>query len=250
MFYTNTCSPVNLGCASYARSMPVEHRVAGHLGVAADEYDRTIRTFIPGYDRMVATVVHWLEGHVPADGLVVDLGAGTGALGAAVLEALPDVRVELVDIDPNMLEVAATRCAAHAGRFSVRHARFQDELPRCHAVVASLALHHVATHAEKRELYGAIRDALEPDGLVVVGDALVHADGPERRRMLEDLYAHMSRNGISRSEAEGHLAQWAEEDFYVSLPDELALIAAAGFPHPECFWRDGLIAVYGAFRDD
>lgn len=108
---------------------------------------------------MVATVVHWLEGNVPAGGLVVDLGAGTGALGAAVLEALPNVRVELVDIDPNMLEVAVTRCAAHADRIRLRHARFQDELPRCHAVVASLALHHVAVHSEKRELYRAIYDA-------------------------------------------------------------------------------------------
>jgi tRNA (cmo5U34)-methyltransferase len=228
--------------------MPVEHRVAGHLGVAADEYDRTIRTFIPNYERMVATVVHWLDGHVPADGLVVDLGAGTGALGAAVLDELPDVRVELVDIDPNMLEVAATRCSAHAGRFGVRHARFQDELPRCHAVVASLALHHVAEPAEKRELYRAIRGALEPGGLVVVADALIYPDGPERRRMIDDLFAHMAKNGISAAEAEGHLNQWAEEDFYVPLPQELGLIADAGFPRPEVFWRDGLIAVYGAFK--
>jgi SAM-dependent methyltransferase len=229
--------------------MPVEHRVAGHLGVAADDYDRTIRTFIPGYERMVATVVHWLAGHVPRDGLVVDLGAGTGALGAAVLEALPDVRVELVDIDPNMLEVAATRCAAHTGRFRVRRARFQDELPRCHAVVASLALHHVASHAEKRELYRAIWDALEPEGLVVVADALIYPHGPERRQMIDDLFAHMAENGISAGEAEGHLSQWAEEDFYVPLPDELGLIADAGFPRPDVFWRDGMIAVYGAFKD-
>ena len=228
--------------------MPVEHRVAGHLGVAADDYDRTIRRFIPGYERMVATVVHWLVGRVPADGLVVDLGAGTGALGAAVLDALPDVRVELVDIDPNMLEVAAMRCAAHAGRFHVRHARFQDALPRCHAVVASLALHHVAAQSEKRELYRVIRDALEPGGLLVVADALIYPDGPERRGMIEDLFAHMAGNGISACEAEGHLSQWAEEDVYVPLPDELALIAGAGFPRPDVFWRDGLIAVYGAFK--
>jgi len=40
-----------------------------------------------------------------------------------------------------------------------------------------------------------------------------------------------------------------EEDFYVSLPYELGLIGAAGFPRPECFWRDGMLAVYGAFKD-
>ncbi len=226
-----------------------EHRVAGHLGIAADEYDRTIRTFIPNYERMVATVVHWLDGHVPPGGLVVDLGAGTGGLAGAILDALPDVRVQLVDVDPNMLEVAAARCGAHEDRVELRHARFEDSLPRCHAVVASLALHHVDTHDEKRELYRAILTALEPGGLVVVGDFLVHPDGPERKRIYEDWYAHMERSGISRTEAEAHFAAWAQEDFYVSLPDELALIADAGFPHPECFWRDGGIAVYGAFKD-
>jgi SAM-dependent methyltransferase len=225
-----------------------EHRVAGHLGVAAAEYDRTIRMFIPNYERMIATVVHWLDGHVPAGGLVVDLGAGTGGLSAAILDSLPGVRVQLVDVDPNMLEIAATRCAAHVGRYELQHARFEDPLPDCHAVVASLALHHVATHVEKRELYRVISSALEPGGLLVVGDALVYPEGPERRRMIEDLYAHMERNGISAEEAENHLAQWAEEDFYVSLPDELALIASAGLPRPDCFWRDGMIAVYGAFK--
>jgi tRNA (cmo5U34)-methyltransferase len=228
--------------------MPDEHRVALHLGVAADEYDRAIRTFIPSYDRMLATVVHWLEGHVPAGGLVVDLGAGTGSLSAAILDALPDVHVVLVDIDPNMLDEAATRCARHAGRFELCRGRFQDELPRCHAVVASLALHHVADRGAKREVYRGIRAALEPGGLVVVGDVLVHSDGPERRQMLRDWYLHMERNGITAAEADGHFAQWAQEDTYVPLPDELALIADAGFPRPECFWRDGGIAVYGAFN--
>lgn len=159
------------------------------------------------------------------------------------------MRVELVDIDPNMLEVAAARCAPQAGRFSVRHARFEDELPRCHAVVASLALHHVAADADKRDLYRAICAALEPGGLVVVADALVYGDGPERARMIDALFAHMALGGISAAEAQGHLAQWAEEDVYKTLPDELALIGEAGFPRPDVFWRDGLIAVYGAFRD-
>jgi hypothetical protein len=67
--------------------------------------------------------------------------------------------------------------------------------------------------------------------------------------MVEDLFAHMGQHGISADEGAAHLVQWADEDFYVSLPDELNLIADAGFPQPDCFWREGLIAVYGAFKN-
>ena len=228
--------------------MAHEHRVAGHLGVQPEEYDRTIRTFIPHYDRMLETIVHWLAANIPADGYVVDLGAGTGALSAAVLEGLPEVRVQLVDVDPSMLETATARCADHLGRVDLRRGRFQDELPRCDAVVATLALHHVADLEEKRELYRAIHTALEPGGLLAVGDLLIHPDGPERRQMLRDWYAHMAAHGITEEEAEGHFGQWGEEDYYVGLVEELELIRAAGFRRPDCFWRDGGICVYGGFK--
>ena len=112
------------------------HRVAAHLGLRPEEYDRTIRTFIPGYEEMLATVVRWLRGHLPDDGLVVDLGAGTGALSHAILDAIPGARLELVDVDPAMLEATRERLAPHAGRYQVRRAAFADSLPPCDAVVA------------------------------------------------------------------------------------------------------------------
>lgn len=129
--------------------MPDEHRVASHLGMAADEYDETIRAVQSrATSGCSQPSCRWLEGHVPPGGLVVDLGAGTGGLSAAILAALPDVRVQLVDIDPNMLDVGAARYSAFDGRFELRLGRFDDDLPQCDAVVASLALHHVETHQE------------------------------------------------------------------------------------------------------
>ena len=230
-------------------SNATDHRVAAHLGLRPEEYDRTIRTFIPGYQEMLATVVRWLRGHLPDDGLVVDLGAGTGALSHAILDAIPGARLELVDVDPAMLEATTERLARHAGRYQVRRGAFADPLPPCDAVVASLALHHIVTLPEKRDLYRRIRQALRPGGLLLVADAVVHEGGRARQRLFTEWSVFMQTQGITAAEAEAHFAQWAAEDHYQPLVAELDTLAAAGFPFPDCFWKQGPICVFGGFRD-
>jgi tRNA (cmo5U34)-methyltransferase len=232
-----------------AMSNDTGHRVLAHLGLQTNEYDRVIRTFIPGYEEMLATVARWLRGHLPEGGLVVDLGAGTGALSHAILAAVPGARLELVDVDPAMLEAARERLAPHAGRYEIRRAAFADPLRPCDAVVASLALHHVVTLSEKRELYRRIREALRPGGLLLVADAAVHERGRARQRIFAEWSAFMQTQGISAAEAEAHFAQWATEDHYKPLVAELDALAAAGFPYPDCFWKEGPNCVFGGFRD-
>src|SRR6185436_765687 len=99
----------------YALRMAAEHRVASHLGVDSAEYDVQIRRWIPYYEEMLATVVELLAPVVArGEATIIDLGAGTGALTAAVLAAYPTVRAILVDIDPNMLAAARVRLAPFA----------------------------------------------------------------------------------------------------------------------------------------
>jgi hypothetical protein len=53
-----------------------EHRVLSHPGLQAQEYDAAIRTYIPAYETMLATVVAIVRDHVgTGDGLVIDLVA-------------------------------------------------------------------------------------------------------------------------------------------------------------------------------
>lgn len=226
--------------------MAEEHRVASHLGVDAQAYDVAIRRWIPGYDAMVGTIID-VVGEL-GDPLVVDLGAGTGALACAILDAVPRARVILVDIDPAMLEVAATRVAKHGTRAELRRAAFGDELPACDAVVASLALHHVPAIADKRALYARIHAALRPGGVFLIGDATTYEDGPEHDRVYRQWEAGMAEAGISHEQAAELFAQWAREDRYQPLALELATLAAAGFARPDCFWKRGAMTVYGGFR--
>jgi len=119
------------------------HSVKRHLDVDAEGYDVQIRRFIPHYDEMIATGVELLAALAPADGRVLDLGGGTGALAAAVLDGLPGVRMTVLDVDADMLGEARRRLARFANRVSFQEGSFLEPLPAADAVVASLALHHV-----------------------------------------------------------------------------------------------------------
>jgi len=225
-----------------------EHRVASHLGLAAHDYDAEIRRYIPAYDAMIATVVT-IVGRLPAP-LVVDLGTGTGALAAAILDGVPGSIVELVDIDPAMLEAAGARVAGHGARAQLVRRSFDDALPACHAIVASLALHHVTERDAKRALYARIHGALRPGGVLLVADITAHEDGPERTLLYDQWTAAMGEHGISAEQARELYAKWAgpDGDRYFPLATELALLAGAGFPRPECFWKHGPATVFGGFR--
>jgi tRNA (cmo5U34)-methyltransferase len=223
--------------------MTNEHRVATHLGVTAGEYDAEIRRFIPAYEQMVATVVELVRGRP----VVVDLGAGTGALGGAILDAIADAKVVMIDIDPAMLEVARARTARHGGRVELRRQSFDHELPRCDAVVASLALHHIPERDHKCEVYRRIREVLRPGGVLVVADITLHAEGVEHRWGYDMWAAAMATHGIDRAAADALFGKWAAEDFLTPLATELVLLGEAGFAHPECFWKQGPSTVFGGF---
>jgi tRNA (cmo5U34)-methyltransferase len=226
----------------------MEHSVKHHLGIQAADYDRAIRTFIPGYETMLATIAWWLEFTVPKRARIVELGGGTGALALRVLEHLPDARLELLDIDPQMLEVARTRLAPFGSRVTFTQRSFTEALPPCDAVVASLALHHIPELAQKRAVYANIFSALAPSGIFLNGDATVAAGGIEHDGTFRLWADFLKSQGMTESQAQAHFASWAQEDTYRPLCEEFDALAAAGFARPQCFWKSGPITVYGGIK--
>ena len=225
------------------------HSVKRHLDVDAEGYDVQIRRFIPHYDDMIATGVELLAALAPADGHILDLGGGTGALSSAVLEGLPGVRVTVLDVDRDMLGEARTRLERFADRVAFREASFLDPLPVADAAVASLALHHVHDLDTKTALYRAIRDTLPPGGVLLNLDAAVTEDARLNGLVFDRMAERMADSGIADAEARGHFASWEDEDRYFPLDAELGALRDAGFDEVECFWRRGLCAIVCGLRD-
>jgi tRNA (cmo5U34)-methyltransferase len=226
----------------------VAHSVADHLHVKITDYDRFIRTVIPGYDAMRAVQLGLLARSLPPGGRVLDLGGGTGALAAVVAEKFPTAQVEIWDTDPAMLAVARERCARFGGRVTLVERSFTGPLPACDAVVACIALHHVKDLAVKGGIYANIHRALRPGGLFANADTAMSTVPWVRTATFQGWADFMGTQGIPEAAARAYFAEWAKEDYYPPLATELALLGAAGFAEPECFWREAPFTVFGGVR--
>lgn len=215
--------------------------VASHLGIRLAEYDSRIRTFIPHYKEMLEVAA----AAVPARArTIVDLGVGTGALSARCLQTARRARIVGIDVDPEILTLAARRLGDRATFASGTFLR--APLPACDAVVASFALHHVRTRAAKAALYRRIRRALRPRGVFVSVDCHPAIDPTIRLAQRDAWLAHLRRS-YSPTQAAALLKAWSHEDVYVPLESEIALMNGRGF-RVELLWRRGAFAVLRAAR--
>ena len=218
----------------------MSHSVRRHLHLEITAYDETIRRFIPGYETMLTVAADAVAAAEP--GLVMDLGAGTGALSEVLLERRGVGTVELVDIDAEMLGQARRRLQRFGDRARFTLRSYDEPPPPCDAFAASLSLHHIPTLVAKSALYSRVFGALPPGGVLVNADANMPIDRVERERLYRHWADHLVASGIAEERAWQHFEEWAEEDTYLPLDAELAELARIGF-EARCVWREGPIGV-------
>ena len=220
--------------------------VAAHLGIDLADYDARIRTFIPDYERMLDVAAAAVPRGARS---IVDLGIGTGALAARCLTRAPRARLVGIDADPEMLSIAGRRLGrlGPPARATFMAGNFlRLAIPRCDAIVASLALHHVRTRAAKARLHARLRSAVGRKGVLVSVDCHPSRDRTSAGEQRAAWDAHLRRS-YSAPEADAFLAAWAKEDVYVPLESEIDLLERVGF-RVDVLWRRGAFAVLRGTR--
>ena len=117
---------------------------------------------------------------------ILDAGCGTGNYSRAMLDYVG--RIEAVDMNPGMLEVAAQKLAGKRdeGRISFHSARI-DELPfedeHFDGVMINQVLHHLPDEAAKdfpahRRVFAEFARVLKPGGVLTVKHLLPRATAP------------------------------------------------------------------------
>ena len=136
----------------------------------SDNYDRTREPV--GTEVIIGCFAH---APVPLDQTVIlDAGCGTGSYSEALLGYVG--RIEAVDLNPGMLEVAALKLAWAEGRISFHSSRI-DELPfedsTLDGVMINQVLHHLPDDASQgfpahRLAFKEFARVLKPGGILTV----------------------------------------------------------------------------------
>jgi tRNA (cmo5U34)-methyltransferase len=212
----------------------------------AQDYDAPRRRLIPVFDEFYGVAVECLRLTAGPIRRVLDLGAGTGLMAAAVLAEHPDIELDLLDGSGEMLALAGERLG---GAISAVHVQdMRDPLPDgpYDAIVSALAIHHLE-HAEQRRLFAAVHERLRPGGVFIDAEQ-VAGPSPARSDAYDELWvphAHAAgasqeetdaareRFGLDRCAGPGSLLEWLRE---------------ASFHNVDCLFRWWRFAVVAGWR--
>lgn len=216
----------------------------------------------PIRDVQTAMVLRMMPQPVEAPIRILDVGAGYGALAAAVLRERPHATAVCVDASEAMLKLGPEKNPDLKHRMSFVQGSL--ETPEWLAaiegtfdvVISSRALHHFTENQRRRFIF----KELYP--LVNSGGCFINADNvrgnskslTERYRRARDEYLDQYVRRVSGGKTNLTEAKAATPSSYHGphnnglLDEELQWLREAGFVDVDCFWKFTTMVVYGGFR--
>ncbi len=191
------------------------------------------RNFIAGMQRNAKDRAPLLVKAVGTAGVrrVLDLGGGSGAYSIAFAKAAPDVRCEILDVAEVVpLTTEYIDRAGVSSQVSVRAGdMLQGEFGRGYDLILLNAICHMFSEDQNRDIFRRARQALAPNGRLVVQDFILNPDkaGPQHAALFSLNMLVGTESGAAYSEPE--YTQWMKpagfsEVSRINLPGPSSLI--------------------------
>jgi len=212
--------------------------------LAAEDYDRTRRRLVPGFDDFYRAAIDLIQFPRESSLKVLDLGAGTGLMAAFIAYSFPNARITMVDISNEMLERARARfeLAGPRFRFEVSDYGVDRIQEKYDAIVSALSIHHLSDE-QKRSLFRRIHGALNADGVFVNAEQFRCAT-PERHKFHHERWLTRVRElGVDDRDLAAALERM-KFDRAATLEDQLEWMREAGFRDIDCAYKNLIFAVY------
>jgi len=181
----------------------------------------------------------------------LDIGCGAGNYSLKLIEKLPELHLDLVDLSRSMLDRAVERIAAvssnpvRAIQADIRDIELETE--RYDVVVAAASLHHLRTDDQWEAVFAGVYRALRPGGSFWISDLVEHSiptvETVMRKRYGEYLTA--LRNEQYRDQVFDYIDR---EDTPRTLIYQIDLLRRTGFRAIDVLHKNAVFAAFGAVK--
>lgn len=195
-----------------------------------------------------------------SEGVLLELGAGSGLFSKQVIEREHFSDLYLTDGAERMLEIAkvnltSTKTNLHFDTFDFTALDWSKkyETQSITAVTSSMAIHHATN---KQLLYKEVYKVLESKGVFVFADHIAGTTpvidkliGTKRAKIKLGQELNIDDAAVKEFIIEDKRKQLAEGNACESPSDYLNYLKKAGFTDVDCVWRDHWLAVFIAIKN-
>lgn len=187
----------------------------------------------------------------PSSTRALDVGCGAGNYALKLLEALPDLQVDLIDLSQPMLERAIQRVEETARHpVSAQQGDIRTltlESGRYDIVVAAATLHHLRSDDEWRHVFAKLHRSLVPGGMLWIADLIEHSTPAVQTLMWQRYGAYLEE--LEDATYRDHVFAYIEkEDTPRPLMDQIDLLRAVGFQRVEILHKNSTFAAFGGIK--
>ena len=223
--------------------------VKKHFEEEASEFDSIILMLVPHYTQMIETLVSAIPFDNKDPIKIIDLGCGTGYVSMNIKERFPNSSLTCLDFAENMIVKAKIRLGKYKDvTFILKDIRKFEFDKKYHAVVSSLALHHLETKKDKIKFYKKIFDALEPGGVFYNSDIILGSNQYLHQLYLSKWKEFMERSLPGNEIEDTWMVKHHKEDRPEILLDQLSWLEDIGFKEIDVLWKYYNFAVYGGTK--
>lgn len=184
---------------------------------------------------------------------ILDIGCGAGNNTCKLLELLPNLDCDLVDLSEPMLERAKSRVSKICnGKIRTFQADFRNaDLPsqQYNIIMAAAVLHHLRDDEDWKNAFQKIYDLTAPGGSVWITDMISHEHKVVQEMMWERYGGYLESIG-GKEYREKVFSYIEKEDSPRPVTWQLDLLRKSGFTSVDILHKNSCFAAFGAVKAD
>jgi tRNA (cmo5U34)-methyltransferase len=223
--------------------------VQEHFDSEAEDYDSLILTLIPNYSEMTDVLVNSIPFNEKKTFEVLDLGCGTGNISKKIKERFPNSKIHCVDLAENMVKIAQKKLSNYLD-ITYEIGDFQNISLNSdyEVIVSSLAMHHLKTDQDKKDVYQKVYESLTSGGVFYNADVVLGSTDYLQNLYIEKWKEFMALNHSHKEIENKWMPTHRREDKPAKMIDHIQWLQEAGFKQVDVVWKYYNYGVYGGVK--